>query len=254
MNIQNISALSAQLKAIGFDNMGYLLTKRICLMPDDFVIIEKQLKDDGQIIFNFHFQRDKKLNGYFLAYYDAILQKEISVTTQVINGVDISELQEGMNTVDWKMAFDFNTKKPFNPDDKLAYEKEQKIEQLINALSELELTEEGKQVSILVKQKYWSEIPYNELMGNISSMKSKAELSQRFYYAEGQSCISADEAYRFLQNKWLEKQMQVKRKQQELTDNSDTGEEPNGSSGSGLLKKKRVGNSSKNKRTKISHD
>ena len=48
--------------------------------------------------------------------------------------------------------------------------------------------------------------------------------------------------------------MQVKRKQQEVTDDSDTGEEPNGSSGSGLLKKKRVGNSSKNKRTKISHD
>ena len=254
MNIQNISALAAQLKAIGFDNMGYPLLKRVCLMPEDFVITEKQLKDDGQIIFNFHFQRDKKLNEYFLAYYDAILQKEISVTTQVINGVDISELQEGMNTIDWKMAFDFNTKKPFNPDDKLAYEKEQKIEQLINTLSELELTEEGKQVSILLKQKYWSEIPYNELMGNISSLKSKAELSQRFYFAERQSCISADEAYRFLQNKWLEKQMQVKRKQQEVTDDSDTGEEPNGSSGSGLLKKKRVGNSSKNKRTKISHD
>ena len=254
MNIQNISALAAQLKAIGFDNMGYPLLKRVCLMPEDFVITEKQLKDDGQIIFNFHFQRDKKLNEYFLAYYDAILQKEISVTTQVINGVDISELQEGMNTIDWKMAFDFNTKKPFNPDDKLAYEKEQNIEQLINALSELELTEEGKQVAILLKQKYWSEIPYNELMGNISSLKSKAELSQRFYYAEQQSCISADEAYRFLQNKWLEKQMQVKRKQQEVTDDSDTGEEPNGSSGSGLLKKKRVGNSSKSKRTKISHD
>ena len=254
MNIENISALAEQLKAIGFDNMGYLLLKRICLMPGSFIITEKQVKDDGQIIFNFHFQRDKKLNEYFLAYYDAILQKEISETTQVINGVDISELQEGLNTIDWKMAFDFNTKKPFNPDDKLAYEKEQKIEQLINALSELELTEEGKQVSILLKQKYWSEIPYNELMGNISSLKSKAELSQRFYFAERQSCISADEAYRFLQNKWLEKKMQVKRKQQEVTDDSDAGEEPNGSSGSGLLKKKRVGNSSKNKRTKISHD
>lgn len=254
MNVQNISVLSGQLKAIGFDNMGYPLLKRICLMPEDFVITEKQLKDDGQIVFNFHFEKNKKLNEYFLIYYDAILQKEISLITQVINGVDISELQEGMNAADWKMAFDLNTKKPFNPDDKLSYEKEQNIEQLIKSISDLELTEEGKQVAILFKQKYWSEIPYNELMGNISSMKSKAELSQRFYYAEGQSCISADEAYRFLQNKWLEKQMQVKRKQQEVTDDSDTGEEPNGSSGSGLLKKKRVGNSSKNKRTKISHD
>lgn len=254
MNIQNISALSAQLKTIGFDNMDYPLAKRMCLSPEEFILTEKRLKDNGQIVFNFHFQRDKKLNEFILAYYDAILQKEISVTTQVINGVNIAELQEGMNTVDWKVAFDFNTKKPFNPDDKLSYEKEQKIEQLINALSELELTEEGKQISILVKQKYWSEIPYTELMGNISSSKSKAELCQRFYYAEEQACISADEAYRFLQNKWLEKQIQVKRKQQEVTDGSDTGGEPQGSSGSGLLKKRRVGNSTKNKRTRISQD
>lgn len=254
MDIQNISALSAQLKTIGFDNMDYPLAKRICLTPEEFVITEKRLKDNEQIVFNFYFQRDKKVNGFILVYYDAILQKEISVTTQVINGVKIAELQEAMNTVDWKMAFEFNTKRPFNPDDKLPYEKEQKIEQLIKALSELELTEEGKQVSILLKQKYWSEIPYNELMGNIYSSKSKAELCQRFYYAEGQACISADEAYRFLQNKWLEKQIQVKRKQQEITDDSDTGEEPQSSSGSGLLKKRRVGNSTKNKRTRISQD
>ena len=66
MNIQNISALSAQLKAIGFDNMGYLLAKRICLVPEDFVITEKQSKENEQIVFNFHFQRDKKLNGLLL--------------------------------------------------------------------------------------------------------------------------------------------------------------------------------------------
>ncbi len=254
MNIQNILTLSSQLKAIGFDNMGYPLLKRICLVPEDFVITEKQSKENEQIIFNFHFQKNKKQNNYTLAYYDAILQKEISLTKQVINGVNISELHDGMNTVDWIRAFDFNTKRPFNPDDKISFEKEQKIEQLITALSELELTEEGKQISILLKQKYWSEIPYNELMGNISSVKSKTELSQRFYYSEGQPCISADEAYRFLQNKWLEKQMQMKRKQQENTEETEPGGDGQPSSGSGLLKKKRLGNSTKNKRTRINQD
>ncbi len=254
MNIQNISALSAQLKAIGFDNMGYLLAKRICLAPEDFIITEKQFKDNEQIVFNFHFQRDKKLNGYILAYYDAILQKEISLTTQVINGINIAELQEGMNAIEWKLVYDLNTKKPFNPDDKVSYENEQKIEALIISLLELGLTEEGKQISILLKQKYWSDIPYNELMGNITILKSKAELSQRFYYAEGQACISADEAYRFLQNKWLEKQIQVKRKQQENIEETEAGDDGQSSNGSGLLKKKRVGSSSKNKRARISQD
>ena len=254
MNIQNVSALAAQLKAIGFDNMGYPLLKRVCLMPEHFVITEKQLKDDGQIVFNFHIEKDKKSNEYFLAYYDAILQKEISLTTQVINGVDISELQDVMNKIDWKMAFDFSTKKLFNSDDKLSYEREQKIEQLISVLSELELTEEGKRVSILLKQKYWTEIPYNELMGNISSLKSKVELSQRFYYTQGQACISADEAYRFLQNKWLEKQIQIKRKKQDDTGESEAGGAGQPSNGSGLLKKKRMGNSTKSKRTRINQD
>ena len=59
-------------------------------------------------------------------------------------------------------------------------------------------------------------------------------------FFDGQTGISVDEAYRFLQNWWLEKQMQVKRKQ---TDGSQIGETENdsrASSGSGLLKKKRL--------------
>lgn len=254
MNIQNISALAAQLKTIGFENMGYSLLKRICLLPGNFIITEKISKEPGQVVFNLYFEKNKKNNCYSLEYYDAILEKEFSFSDLVLEGISIAGIEENMKIIDWKAAFDFNTKKAFNPDDKPSYEKEQKIEQVITDLSRLEVTEEGKRVSISLKQKYWSEIPYCDLMGNITAIKSKSELSQRFYCTEGQPVISADEAYRFLQNKWMEKQLQLKRKQQDSTDELEPGDNPSASAGSGLLKKRRVNGTAKIKRSKSSQD
>lgn len=254
MNIQNISALAAQLKAIGFENLGYSLLKRICLLPVNFIITEKISKESGQIVFNFYFEKDKKGNGYTLEYYDAVLQKVLSFSDLQFEGISIAGLEENIKSIDWKTAFDFNVKKSFNPEDKSSYEKELKIEQAMTDLSRLEMTEEGKGVSISLKQKYWSDMPYYDLMGNITAIKSKSELSQRFYCAEGQPVISADEAYRFLQNKWLEKQLQLKRKQQDNTDESEPGDNSQASSGSGLLKKRRINGTQKLKKTKSSQD
>jgi len=62
-------------------------------------------------------------------------------------------------------------------------------------------------------------------------------LSQRFYFFEAQTGISVDEAYRFLQNRWLEKQMQAKRKQTVANNREELTEEEPTSSGNGLLKR-----------------
>lgn len=254
MNIQNISALAAQLKAIGFENLGYSLLKRICLLPINFIIIEKISKQSGQVVFNLYFEKDKKGNSYSLEYYDAILQKELSFNDLQFEGISIASIEENMKNIDWKSAFDFNVKKSFNPDDKSGYEKELKIEQVMTDLSRLEMTEEGKQVSVSLKQKYWSDIPCYDLMGNITAIKSKSELSQRFYCAEEQPVISADEACRFLQNKWLEKQLQLKRKQQDSADESESGNNSRASAGSGLLKKRRINGTAKSKQTRNSQN
>ena len=85
----------------------------------------------------------------------------------------------------------------------------------IECLSELEKIEDGKAIALDLKLKYWADISYHGFAGIINPLKNKLEVSQRFYFFEGQAGISVDEAYRFLQNRWLEKQMQVKRKQPE---------------------------------------
>ena len=89
-----------------------------------------------------------------------------------------------------------------------------------------------------LKLKYWSGISYQELFGNISPLKNKSEVSQRFYFFEAQTGISVDEAYRFLQNRLLEKLMQAKRKNLDVPVYENDGSES--TNGNGLLSKKRI--------------
>ena len=68
-----------------------------------------------------------------------------------------------------------------------------------------------------------------------------------------QTGISVDEAYRFLQNRWLEKQMLAKRKQAYDSQVGEAGNDSQASSGNGLLMKRRLNNvkgTRKNKSTK----
>lgn len=253
MNVQNITVMASQLKAIGFDNMGYPLLKRICFAPANFIITEKLSKVPENISFNFYFEKAGSSETYNLIYYDAILQKENSFTDTNIEGINIRQTDECMMQVDWKTAFDFSKQKPFNSEDKSSYENEVKISKIIGDLKKIEANDEGKAISIALKQKYWSDIPYTDIMGPIYNGRSKSEISQRFYFSEGQPVISADEAYRFLLNRWLEKQMQSRKKQ--LDNGSETDSEDNAaSSGSGLLRKRRIGSNKINKRYKSSQD
>jgi len=246
MNIQNIVVLDDQLKAIGFENMGHAILKHICLAPEKFTITEKLSKVRENISFIFYFEKDVKRDAYKLICYDAVLQQQFSFDTAEVEELNAKGIDEEMAQIDWKEVFNFSKRKPFNADDKTSYEKEIKISKIVENLNKLETVENGKAISIALKQKHWSEIPYSENMGTMSNGRSKSEISQRFYVSESQPAISANEAYRFLLNRWMEKEMQAKRK---LTDNSDepASGQPDTTSGSGLLRKKRIGNSKRNK-------
>jgi hypothetical protein len=243
MNIENISALMGQLQSLGFENVGYSLLKRISFKPENFILSQKIEKAKDKLSFQLFFEKDVKQGIYVLLYYDAILQKETPLIDAAINGINTTNLEKSMIEIDWKNAFDFVTKKQLNLEDKTSWEKELKVESVIEGLSELEKSEDGKVVAVGLKLKYWNGILYQELFGNISPLKNKSEVSQRFYFFEGQTGISVDEAYRFLQNRSLEKQMQAKKKQTDSTEINESEKDSHASSGSGLLKKKRLGRS-----------
>ena len=238
MNIENVLALANQLEIIGLENAGYLLLKRICFKPDRFCLLKKVVKENEQLSIQFHIERNYKQNIYVLLYYDAVLQKEIKLENSVINGVSTSGLEKRMAAVNWKAAFDFEVTGQCNVADKNSWEPEQRVNLIMEDLSILETIEEGKAIATAFKLKFWTGIPYQELMGNINSIKSKTEVSQRFHFFEGQAGISIDEAYRFLQNRLLEKQFLINRKS---TDNSGEAEPVSAgraNQGSGLLQKK----------------
>jgi len=243
MNIENISALVAQLQSLGFENAGYPLLKRISFRPENFFLSQKMEKAKDKLSFQLFFEKEVSKGTYILHYYDAILQKDMPLINATINGINATSLEKSMTEIDWKSAFDFVTKKQLNLEDKTSWEKEQKVESVIESLSELEKSEDGKAVAVGLKLKYWAGISYQEVFGNISPLRNKSEVSQRFYVFEGQPGISVDEAYRFLRNRWLEKQMQVKKKETSNTEISETEKDNRTSSGSGLLKKKRLGSS-----------
>jgi hypothetical protein len=250
MNMENISALTEQLQALGFEDAGYSLLKRICFKPEKFVLSQKMEKGNEQISFQLFFERNDKQDVYALVYYDAILQKEISFGDSTINGIDISALEKQMTAIDWKRAFDFAENKRLNITDKASWENEQKIETIITSLAEIEITEEGKLIAASLKLKCWAGSAYFELFDNISQTKSKAEISQRFYCSEGQPGIAVDEAFRFLQNRKMEKQILAKRKQADNQSEGEQDEGSNSSSGSGLLKKKRLNGGARTKKHK----
>jgi len=253
MNIENISALTAQLQSLGFENAAYSLLKRISFKPANFTLSQKMDKANDKLSFQLFFEKDAISGTYVLCYYDAVLQKEAPLIDATINGINTTSLEKSMIEIDWKSAFDFASKKQLNLEDKSSWEKEQKVETVIESLSELEKTEDGKDAAVGLKMKYWAGIPYQELFGNISPLKNRSELRQRFYVFEGQSIIPVDEAHRFLQNRWLEKQMQAKRKQTDSEEISETEKDSHTSSGSGLLKKKRLGSSKTVRHNKSDH-
>jgi hypothetical protein len=240
MNIENIASLAQQLHSLGFENIGSALLKRICFKPKSFIISERIEKQNEQLRFDLYIEKKIEQDTYVLRYYDAILQTPPVLTHASINGVNTSELEKRMSEIKWKNAFDWNLTMQWIPEDKSTWERELKIESIVEDLATLELLEEGKIFAASLMIKYWAGISGHESLGSISQIKCKSEVIQRFYFSEGVAGISVDEAHRFLQNKFLEKQMQLKKK---LTDHAQVGDrrhENQGSSRSASPKRKRL--------------
>lgn len=244
MNIENISILVNQLQSLGFGDLGYSLLKRTAFKPESFVIGKMVTKGDDSVAVEMFFEKKMGTDEYGLKYYDVSLQQRGYGIVENIKGISISSLEKQMAAIDWKNAFKPDEQKPWN--DKTDFSNEQAVESAMNDLLELESTDEGKAIASMLKLKYWAGANYFELFGAITPPKIKGEISQRFFMFEGQPGISLDEAYRFLQNRRMEKEMKRKQTDDSAKENDTNGEADN--SGSGLLKKRRInGNTKKGK-------
>lgn len=235
MNIKNIISLTEMLVTTGFDNgIGQRLLQHICFKPADFVLTERLVKGKDMLTCSIHFERKDDL--YTCHYYDAAFLKAIELPELTIQGINIRELDKRMNEIDWSMKE--VTAASFNLQDESGWQREKQVEQIVTDLSRLSAFEDGRFYADSLKVKYWLDVPV--INANLNATRSKFEVSQRFYFFDGQG-IAVDEAYRFLLNRWLEKKLlHGKKKQAGNPGAADAADEVgNGGTDKSLLQKKR---------------
>jgi len=241
MNVQNISALSHSLQELGFENtIAHQLLKSICFKASNFAIHQRIIKGNDVLNFYLTFEKGGNNNAYHCVYYDAVLRKEIEIPNVNINQIVVKELDKKMAEVDWTNAFGFQETKKLQLEDKATWVEPEKIENIVADLCALETSGEGKEIADRLKIKYWCDIQGHETMVNLASLRSKFEINQRFYFFDDQSGICVEEAYRFLHNRWMEKQFHAKKKQIDMSKaDQQSSDNEKASSDKGLLQKKR---------------
>lgn len=242
MNHENIVALSDMLEVTGFDrSIGKKLLQQICFRPGTFVLLERFTREDGWLTCNIYFEREEDL--YTCQYYDASFLKAIDIPELVVQSVNVKELDQQMDCIDWNLK---ERSCDFDPANELTWQTELQIENVISELLKLNVSPDGKYFADYLKLKHWSGIDKLAVGNNLTSIRFKFEVNQRFYFFDGKG-ISIEEAYRFLLNRWLEKKLNATAKRK----SENTGhscEDSGGATDKSLLQKKRKGKEQKLKR------
>jgi hypothetical protein len=235
MNIQNIVSLTGRLKQIGFhESVGKRLLQHACFRPSDFSLLERINKDQNLLICSLNFER--KGEEYDCNYYDVSLLVKLEFPDRLMHSVNVKDLDFRMSQISWE-ANDHSNKE-LSLEDQSTWQREKDIETIVLELSQLASSDEGKYFTEYLKLKHWSRGVPSSLMGNLNVLRSKFEISQRFYFIGGQE-ISVEEAYRFLLNRWMEKQQNLKRKTNGSINQEEAFTDSSSSGGKGLLTKKR---------------
>jgi hypothetical protein len=206
LNEKNIGVLKEQLLALGLPpEIEYQLKANICLQPDHFLIKLRDVKEDDIINSAFYFERDG--NDYHFRYYECCLRKKIFIPDDILNDIDGKQLEKIMAAIDWNtFSMHGGTKQQEEGTEEI-------IEGIVTELKNLSSTPEGYYLAGRLKVKFWLDTPLVSFIPNINSIRNQYEISQRFYFFEGEAQISLDEAYRFLCHRWREKQLNAKKKQ-----------------------------------------
>jgi hypothetical protein len=148
-----------------------------------------------------------------------------------------------MNAVNWDIGLSNNSMNKIQRERALTWEREEAIEGIVTDLKKLSVTTEGSQLADCLKVKFWLDTPLVSFIPNINVLRNLYEISQRFYFFDGAEQITLDEAYRFLSHRWLEKQLNAKKKEPENDQGPENGNSAGGNHSANknkLLVKKRI--------------
>ena len=181
---ENIAALKELLQRMGFENgLEGALRAKACFLPPHFEVFHKIDKPGDACSFLLHVVINEA-GVYQCRYYDACYRKEIIIDDEMA-----ASLETRMKVIDWQADFD-------------------EIESVMLDLSTLAGSD--LRLANLLQFKCWVDTPLENRVPDITAFRVQHEITQRFYVVEGSAPISVDEAFRFLQSRWLEKQARKK--------------------------------------------
>ncbi|MBV9986842.1 MAG: hypothetical protein JO301_04135 [Chitinophagaceae bacterium] len=192
MNRVSIERIKAQVVALGFDtNVEEKLQAHVSFGESSFVL--QFLKRSGGDQCRFGVQ----VEGDTVPYYTAVLRKEVVVPQE------LRTLEERMQKIDWpelsetmRIAGEVTMPGP-----------------MISAAGELLQEVRAVPDHPVLLYKYWAGTAFETKIPGFASIRNDQEISQRFYVVQGQPVITGDEAFKFLQNKWMERRMVSARKE-----------------------------------------
>lgn len=217
----NIEQLKKQLLSLGFENgLEQELLFELCFLPETFIVRNRLSFQSDILLFTLHFERVNAGSGYYCKYYDATLRKQIVFD-------DAGQHAEFCRNLDWRMEKiswnSISTSKDFSIS--MASE----IEAIVEELNRLSLDDTGKELADRLRFKHWSNTNLEYKISITQQMRNRFEITQRFYFFEDETQITVQEAYRFLNNRWLEKQMTSKKKSGDQSPGNDEVVESGGS-------------------------
>ena len=198
MNEKNIEMLKARLLLLGFElGVEERLRAEICFSPQSFDLgfpVEAG-KDHFEV--SVHFSKGER-EMFDTIYYTAAYRKPVPIPAE------LQHLDERMGGIDWEalqVAKGFATQ---NTTVVLA-------EMAKKAYLVLKDVKDHSQGSLLLF-KHWVGTALEVLVPNLGQLRAQIEITQRFYFMEDQQPISAAEALRFLQSRWVEKKVVAERR------------------------------------------
>lgn len=219
MDIQNIQALSALLRALEFSTeMDEKLLWHACLRQKEFYVKEQKAFGHDLMSYQVLFKENETNRRLVCVHFDAFLRKEIQLESTTIDGINIQKLDDEMKAINWKDSSEFRSASEFNLSDTESWKQQAAIEKVILHLEALAATAEGATVADTLKYKYWIDLSLENMIPNLYHQRSKFEFNQRFYII-GEQGITAIEAFRFLNNRWMQRQAQLQKRTDETMDN-----------------------------------
>lgn len=199
---ERLEPLIKNLASLGFgEHAIQLLRLYHCLQLCHFTIRTGITKGGDRLNLHLYFEQNE--NSFALLYYDAILRKEINLPQQVVSQGEVMQLVRNMEAINWKDLF--------AEDNILSSQQEETVYAIMGSLKTLDADPGTKELASATRVRYWADTALQEIF-SLSALKTRFEIAQRFYFFEDQPSIGVEEAYLFLNNRWMEKQLHAKSK------------------------------------------